>query len=420
MLGLEPADQRRAEAVPPSTSCDAKPAMPASAMHKAVAAGSAASATAGGWSHNGGLGGVRGGSLGGSSVASDDPFEALFRELDADGSDRLEYGEFQRVLGGGITVFGEPGSTVRTALPKEPRLQLAERRWPKSERELIEASQQSSGDAMPTYVATAATASAFASASTKAVREDFMQIRLCGAEPGSKRYATMDGLMAAQVELGVLSAHLAPHTVIPLVSYFLTFTSAADTLSALWLSDVAPEEDLPKDVVRFGDLPTKSPIELRLRAHNFSAHMHSQPPKLPTANGADRGHDLGYACNPESPQDQSDALTSVDALVTSCATCSARLELFEMHFQAPDHRNTLEGALLKLELSLYAMSAFHRPTEMDSPPQVSKLSISLLSSPMMSPSPSPQPRCPHPPLAIRHHPGSPVHARREWRRHGHD
>lgn len=76
----------------------------------------------------------------GGCGADEDPIEALFRALDADGSQDVEYEEFAKVFCGGSALEGGLESGLESslessaqrrfsALPAAPRLAMAERRW---------------------------------------------------------------------------------------------------------------------------------------------------------------------------------------------------------------------------------------------------------------------------------------------------
>ena len=88
-----------------------------------------------------------------SSFYDVDPIDALFAELDADGSNEIEFEEFEALFGGGVELLGSSGS-IFSPLPALPRLTKAERRWPMG------------GDA-----------------AEQAWKEDFLQVRLSNSHP---------------------------------------------------------------------------------------------------------------------------------------------------------------------------------------------------------------------------------------------
>ena len=119
----------------------------------------------------------------------------MVEELDDDGTEEVEYAEFERVFAGGSgesssrreeVKEGEDDAALSAAeiaqrplLPAlhgaTPRLIEAERKWPVAMDD---------------------------PRTLEAVREDFLQIRFQGAEEGSPRYERIGGRLALHVEMG--------------------------------------------------------------------------------------------------------------------------------------------------------------------------------------------------------------------------
>ena len=123
-------------------------------------------------------------------------------------------------------------------------------------------------------------------------------------EPGSARYASAGALLATHLDLGALSFHLAPPTVLPLCGYMNELLAGLTTMGELWVVDVAPEVELPKDRRRWGptspkgemrsslcpplppSLPSFLPGEMKAPSHPFPALPPSLPPSALSAQVA--------------------------------------------------------------------------------------------------------------------------------------
>ena len=180
---------------------------------------------------------------------------------------------------------------------KIPRLHKAERKWPRSAEH---------PDAL------------------KAVQEDFLQVRLCGFEQGSPRFPKCGGILSAHVELGELSLHLNPPTLVPLLGYGARLGGGFAQMGRQFLSEVNPTDewnDTLPEIARWGDLPDKGPLELRLRAYSIDVHLHEHVPKsLP----------------PYFVTSEEDGIHAADETAVAGALCSARLQHIEVHLNAGD------------------------------------------------------------------------------------
>ena len=201
-------------------------------------------------------------SPGRSPTIDNDMIEELFNELDQDGSGDIDLEEvstrqqhspltthhhsplpplpslqqFERVFKGGVRLIGSSGEAVFSALPAEPRLHMAERRWPRSSRD---------------------------PSAKLASQEDFLQVRLSGFEPGSPRYERCGGLLALHVELATLSIHLTPKTLLPVGNYALSVAAGMGQMGRQFLSEVNPPDELDQITARHVAIrraPAKRPI----------------------------------------------------------------------------------------------------------------------------------------------------------------
>ena len=149
-------------------------------------------------------------------------------------------------------------------------------------------------------------------------------MRLCGFEQGSPRFPRCGGILAAHVELGELSLHLNPPTLVPLLGYGARLGGGFVQMGRQFLSEVNPTDewnDTLPEVARWGGLPDKGPLELRLRAYSIDMHLHEHVPK---------------ALPPYFVTSEDDGIHAADETATAGALCSTRLQHIEVHLNAGD------------------------------------------------------------------------------------
>ena len=119
--------------------------------------------------------------------------------------------------GGSEDVDGSEGAAQTVAAARSayatPRLHRAERIWPRHAEH---------PDAL------------------RAVRDDFLQVRLHGYEPGSPRYLRCGGRLSLHVELAALSAHVLPQTLSPILGYAERAWAGFLQMGRTFMSEVNP------------------------------------------------------------------------------------------------------------------------------------------------------------------------------------
>ena len=125
-------------------------------------------------------------------------------------------------------------------------------------------------------------------------------------------------------ELGQLSTHLAPETLVPIGGFALRCKTGLGEMARPWASDInLPDEAWLKalpDVARWGDLPAKGPMEVRLRIHKIGVSLHNSPPKAP----------------PPSFVASEEGVAITDDSASASALLTARLQLLELDLNAGD------------------------------------------------------------------------------------